>query len=130
VELGTIIIVINIPLDNGAPILTRPKHIEVPIRNEYTSRKLNPCIRAQSDLGGTVKVPEHRSLGDGAEASVVSSPRIMESSDIVHFHGSLVSVLIIRRNVDENRLANQTLIEFDVDAIFEIQIVTIKGEHL
>ena len=120
----------HIPLDYGTPILTGPKQIKVSVGNEYTTRKLNPSIRTELDFGGTIEIPEHRSLGDRAEASVVSSPRIIESSNFVDVDCSLVSVLIVRRDINENSFANQTPIEFDMDAIIELQIVSIKGEHL
>ena len=124
------VVVKYIPLYNRTPILTGPKHIKITMWYENTSRELNPCIRTEGDLGGTIKVPEHRSLGDRAEASVVSSPRIEESTDVVDTNCPHVSILIVRRDVDENCFANQTLVEFDIDTVFEIQIVTIKGEHL
>ena len=127
-ELGAMVVVINIPLDNRSPILTGPKHIKVPIWNEYASRKLNPCIRTERDLGCTIKVPKHRPLGDRAEGSVVTSPRINEFPNIVDGDWSLFSILIVRRDIDENSLANQTLIQYDVPG--GLQIESIKRKHL
>ena len=91
-ELGPCRIVDDITVYNSTTVLTRPKKVKVPMWNQYTTRKLDTRSRTECDLGSSVEVPQHRLLGDRAKGSIVSSPWIVESTNVVDMDVSLVSV--------------------------------------
>jgi hypothetical protein len=127
-ELGAIIIVEDITEHDGSTIVAGPQQVKVAVWYQDTSRELYTRSRTQLDLGGTVEIPEHRLLSNGAETSIVSSPWVNETSDVVNVNHSLVSIDIKWRDVNENRLANETSVQLDIPGGFKIE--TIKHEDL
>jgi hypothetical protein len=96
--------------------------------HQNTTRKLDTSVRTERDLGGSVEIPQHRLFGDRAESELFSSPWVDKTTDVVDVDCTHFPTNIEWRDIDENRLADETFVELNVRKTEKIE--PIESEHL